>query len=417
MNLILKEVPAEFAEKGFVRDLVWGVVRRLNTLDFIINGYSKTVELPVRNVIRLGIYQLLYEYSVPDYAAVNESVNLASRIKKPKAAGLINAVLRGVIRDREKLFDRINNASLAKRVAVAESHPEWLVSRWLKRWGEEGTIAACRANNLPPRLVIRVNAEAISREGLQEVFINEKLSFELSRYSPDGINFLANPQIEKLESYQSGLFVVQDEGSQLISMIMAPQPGEKILDLCCGSGIKTSHMAQLGQNKALITAVDTSSARIENAKENFKRLQLENVTFIEHDAATLKSGIWDKVLVDAPCSGFGAISRKPDIKWNRTSQDIAGKYPKQQSRILANASKLVRIGGSVVYCTCTTEPEENENVVESFLKKHANFIQEEITLPGENAGELLSDDKKYFRTSLLKNNTDGFFAVKLKRVS
>lgn len=414
LNSCLKTAPAAFKEHGFVRDLVWGTVRRLNTLDFVIDRYCKKTEPVVRDILRLGLQQLLYMPDIPDYAAVDETVKLAAAAKKRSASGLINAVLRGVIRDRENIFDSARARNIAERIAVIESHPEWLVRRWLGRYGEEGTESMCRANNAVPGLVIRPNLSRTTREALLDKFRAAAVETEPARYAPGGIRLLSNPELERLESFKAGEFVVQDEASQLVSLILGPRPGESILDLCSGAGIKTSHIAELAGGGSGITAVDISSEQIDRAKMNLGRLGVEGVKAVKEDAAKFNGPAFDKILVDAPCSGLGTIRRKPDIKWNRAPADIAQKYPGMQSRILDNAAKLLKPGGIMVYCTCTTEPEENEGVVESFLSARSGFAVEPAFKEGA-AADLVEQKSGYFRTSVQRHGLDAFFAAKIRK--
>jgi 16S rRNA (cytosine967-C5)-methyltransferase len=389
--------------KGFIRDLVWGTVCRLNTLDYVVDRYygsGKPLENSVRNILRLGIYQLIFAGDIPDYAAVNETVKLAGMIKRPAAAKLINAVLRQVIRDRGKLFDRTDFRDEAKYISVLESHPAWLVSRWLKRFGEDETRELCGAGNVRPRVTLRVNTLKVSRETFLESLKGNSIKADPSALSADGVYLADRTELEKIPGYGLGFFAVQDEGSQLASYMLGPLPGEKILDLCCGACVKSTHIAQLARNGCEITAVDNSASQLKLAEDNIRKLGAKNIRLVNSDAGSFTGFEADRILIDAPCSGFGVIRRKPDIKWNRTEKDVAGRFPRLQNEILANAAGLVKKDGVILYVTCTTEPEENEEIIDGFLRKNTNFSAE-----------------PYFRSLPHKYAMDGFFAAKLKRIS
>jgi 16S rRNA (cytosine967-C5)-methyltransferase len=239
--------------KGFTRELVWWVVSRLNTLDYIISQLAKNnsrIDNKTNNILRLGICQLFYiSDRVPAYAAVNESVALCGNNKKIK--GFVNAVLWEFTRKKEDIIGKINKLEPVKRISLLYSHPEWMVARWIKRFGEAQTMDLCAANNSQGKLSIRVNTLKVTREVLRKQLQNEGFECEYARFSNDCLYFEKKPELGKLESYKKGFFTVQDESSQLVTQVLTPMPGEVILDLCCGSGTKTSYIAQITGNKSL----------------------------------------------------------------------------------------------------------------------------------------------------------------------
>lgn len=403
-------------DSGFIRELVWGVVRHLNTIDWLIDTFStrsSKIEISIRNILRLGIYQILFcGEKVPDYAAVNESVNLTAAVNRKYLSGYVNAVLRQIMRKKD---DIVWPEEIIKNIALKYSYPEWLVSRWVNNLGQNEAIELCMANNIVPLLTIRANTIKISREELKIQLEKEGVKTNYCKYSPDGLVLSSKPELEKLESYKAGLFLVQDEASQLVSYILKPKDTDFVLDLCAGAGIKTSHLAQIGGRKASITSIDNSLRQINKAAENFKRLGIENINSINENICSVENISADCILLDAPCSGLGVIRRKPDIKWNRKPEDINSYYPDIQKKMLMHASKLLKAGGRLVYSVCTAEPEENENVVNDFLSSSKNFILEEIQLPflGD---ELLTSNKFFFKSYVHKHGMDGFFAAQLKRV-
>jgi 16S rRNA (cytosine967-C5)-methyltransferase len=396
------------ANIGFVRELVWGTVRFLNTIDFFIDRQIKKnseLEPRIRNILRLGIFQLLFlKDRVPAYAAVNETVGLTRLARSPKTTKLVNAVLRKIERENIDISAFKFSSDRVKDISLRHSHPEWLVEKWLERFGEDEAIALMRANNTETFLTIRVNTLKTTREGLIKALKDEGVDCAPSAYSPTGVNLLCRPELEAIESFRQGCFMVQDEASQKVTDFLDPQPGDTVIDLCAGSGTKTSHIAQVALNKATIHAVDTSAARLRTAKENFKSWGIENVEFLQTDARTLNGLRADRILADVPCSGLGIIRKKPDIKWNRSAEQITGHYPGLQKEILSNAASLLKPGGTLVYSTCTTEPEENEKVIEGFMASAREFEIEQAA-PGE----------KYLRLSPERQGTDGFFAAKLRK--
>ncbi|MBN1622094.1 MAG: 16S rRNA (cytosine(967)-C(5))-methyltransferase RsmB [Endomicrobiales bacterium] len=399
-----------FIDKGFLRELMWGVVKRLNTIDWVINLLSKNakqIKTPIRNILRMGVFQILYMSDrIPDYAAVNESVNLAHLIKQNIASKFVNAVLRELIRRKDRLpWPDINTP---EGMAVRHSHPGWLTKRWVQRFGHNEALEICEADNLTPKLCIRVNTLKITRDALKAELEKEGILSNLTRYSPDGLILESNPEIERLKCHKLGCFMVQDEASQLVSHILEPKENETILDICSGKGTKTSHIAQLTNCKANITAVDNSDRQIKTSIENFRQLGVENVETLKKDAKSITGIKADRVIVDAPCSGLGTIRRKQDIKWNRTEKEILKHFPSIQKQILFHASNLVKNNGILLYCTCSTEPEENENVIEDFLKKSKCFKLVNIDFAG-----LPGSKEKYLRLFPHKHGLDGFFMAKM----
>jgi len=408
----------DLKDKGFVRELVWGVVRYLNTIDYIIDLSLEKKKLlnSVRNILRLGAYQLIFVPRVPAYAAINETVELARLSDQENFVPLVNAVLRKIDREKGNIVYPDREKNVLKYLSVKYSHPEWMVSRWVKRFGEASAEALLLSNNTYPGLTVRTNTLRISREELKRKLEGEGIKSEFTRHSPDGLIFAERPELENSESFTGGLFVIQDEASQLISYLLDPKPNEQILDLCSGSGIKSSHIAQISKLGSKIISVDNSPKQIEAAKRNMEKLGITDVAFRAEDAKKAVGLEADKVLLDAPCSGLGAIRRKPDIKWNHTQKMTEKYYPALQRELLESAGKALKSGGTLVYSTCTFEPEENEEVIHWFLKKFKNFSAEKPAFGPLFEG--LIDESGYFlKTYPYKHDMDGFFAAKLARIN
>ncbi|MCX5777909.1 MAG: 16S rRNA (cytosine(967)-C(5))-methyltransferase RsmB [Elusimicrobia bacterium] len=389
-------------DKGFIRGLVWGAVRYANALDWAINRFlvkPQKLKPLVLDILRLGAYQILYEHQrIPAYAAVDESVGLA-RIAAPWASGLVNAVLRSLVRCRDtegSVFPRDQFDTAARWLSISQAHPEWMVNRWLDRMGEEETSALCAANNSPALLTIRVNTLKVSRDAVMRELAAADVSAELCSRSSDGVIITERCELEKIQGYSDGHFVVQDEASQTVAHFLDPRAGETVLDVCCGSGIKTTHLAQITRNNSRICALDSDGDKIKRARALSAGMGATAVEYFPIDIRQFKERVFDKILIDAPCSGLGAIRRKPDIKWNRTAGDITARYPAMQAAILQSCAPLLADRGTMVYATCSTEPEENERIVEKFID--------------ENPAFLLGETR---RTWPHRDGIDGFFMAKL----
>jgi 16S rRNA (cytosine967-C5)-methyltransferase len=410
----LKKAPS-LKDHGFARDLVWGVARYLKSIDAYIAASAdrEKIDPEIRNILRLGLFQLLYGGErVPEYAAINESVELAKGSGNKAGSGFVNAVLRKsqALRKDGKLLENCDGR--AERAALKHSYPLWMVKRWSERLGENEAEAFCQAGNMPPGITIRVNTARITVRELSEKLLQEGEITEPCRFSLEGLKFAANPALEKLDSFRQGLFWVQDEASQLAVRLLSVENGDEVLDLCCGGGTKSAQISALNGGLAPVTAVDNSLSRLERAAGNFRVLGINNVRLVNADIIELKDFFSSKVFIDAPCSGLGAIRRKPDIKWNRLESDVTERYPALQSRLLAAAAAMVKPGGTLVYCTCTTEREENEDVVEKFLEVHTEFSLAKPG-PGTIPQDVLSPDGNFLKTYAHKHGTDSFFGAGL----
>lgn len=404
-------------DRGLLTELVYGSLRMRGRLDWIVGqlyrGDASALETAVRNILRTGLYQLLFADRIPPFAAVNEAVRIA-RDLSPSASGLINAILRNALRKKEAITWPDMAKAPEKAIAALHSHPHWLVRRLLAQFDTEETIALCRANNTIPPLTIRVNTLRTSREQALAALAKEGIAAEPTLFSADGI-ILTSPAagLRKTPPYTEGLIRIQDEASQLIGRIVAPKPGKRVLDLCAGSGGKTLHLAALMGNRGRIVALDLHSERLRMLREEAGRLGVTIAETRTADAATaLESfdSLFDRVLLDAPCSGLGTLRRNPEIRWRLAPADINGCMRTQQL-LLKNAAECLRPGGRLVYSVCAVAPEENEIVVDDFLRNHSDFR----LIPPENIPPALIDAQGYFRTSPHLQGMDGFFAALLVR--
>jgi len=415
-RVVEKEEGLSRKQKAFARELVFGTARWLKRLDWTIERLSqrdpRSLNPVVRNALRIGLYQLCMLDRVPEWAAVNETVELVKTFGKKEASGFVNALLRNFCRKKGQL--QIDTDDPVKRATVLWSFKEWLVKRWFRQFGETEAEKLFEALNKVPPFTIRVNTLKVTRERLLSEL--ETYGALPTRFSPVGIVLLYPQGVLESKWFTEGLFQVQDEGAQLVGFLFSPKPGERILDLCAAPGGKTTHFAQMMQNQGEIIAVDVSAERIKFLEENCKRLGIKIVKPLRHDLRTplpFEPEGFDRVFLDAPCSGLGVIRRNPDLKWRSTPREIL-RLSNLQMRLLLEASRHVKPGGFLMYSTCTLTPEENQGVVEAFLEREKDF--KVIDLKGVFGLE--SDfftPEGYFLSLPHLHGTDGFFAALMQK--
>ncbi|ADL07791.1 16S rRNA (cytosine(967)-C(5))-methyltransferase RsmB [Thermosediminibacter oceani] len=409
-------------DRALITELVYGVIKHRIRLDYVLSKFSKIglndINPIILNCLRVGLYQILFLDKIPDYAAVNESVNIAKLYSK-KAAGFVNGVLRNVIRSKDGIDypDRVKDP--LRYLVVYYSFPKWMIRRWLDLFGFEFTESLCKAFNEKPRMCVRVNELKINKTGLQAfldkegVVHNPGLFLEEALYIDDG------PPLTELDSFKNGYFQPQDESSMLVARALGAASGETVLDVAAAPGGKTTHLAQLMKNSGRIYAWDIHPHRVQLLKETCQRLGVSIVYPEVRDARVPDKnlfGKFDRVLVDAPCSGLGVIRRKPDIKWTKKPEDIPV-LKREQLQIIRVSSQYVKPGGILIYSTCSIEPEENREVVKEFLKENRDFDLDDIR---PHLPEALSADVKeqygYIQIYPNLHSIDGFFIARLKRI-
>ena len=404
-------------DRRFVTELVYGTVKAGATLDWILRRYVnrpiKKIPPMIADILRLGLYQLLFMDRIPASAACNESVELAKHYGHPGTVKFVNAVLRTAVREPEKAAFPEGKGQATAQLSLSSQHPEWLVRRWIKEFGYEEAAALCAFDNGQAVLSLRTNTLKISREALLAQLQAEGAEAEPSEWAPEGIRCLSHGALDSLPSLQQGLFQVQDESSMQVAHVTDPQPGEFIIDTCSAPGGKTTHLAALMKNTGRILALDIYEHKLQRVAENAQRLGIsiiETKLLDAREAGGLYEGQADRVLVDAPCSGLGVLRRKPDARWNKTPEQLT-ELPPLQKAILSSAAKAVKPGGVLVYSTCTIVPEENQAVVEDFLAAHPSFVLEKTgsLLPGKKRDDMM--------VQLLpqRDGTDGFFIARLRR--
>ncbi|CAM2818918.1 16S rRNA (cytosine(967)-C(5))-methyltransferase RsmB [Paenibacillus sediminis] len=379
LNQYLQYAELSKADAGLATELVYGTISRLNTIDYFLDTFVnkgvRKLQPWVRGLLRLSFYQLHYLDRIPAHAAVNEAVNIAKRRGHQGISGMVNGVLRNVLRRKDELV-LPDNLPVAKRIALEHSHPEWLVARWIKQYGEETAEEICKANNEPPAVSVRVNTLKTNRDALMEQMTEAGCEVVPSTLSKDGIVVLSGGNMALTNWYKQGLFSIQDESSMLVAERVAPQPGMRVLDCCAAPGGKTTHMAEKMNDEGQIIANDVHPHKKKLIDEQVKRLGLTSVETTVSDALTLAKQYapqsFDRILLDAPCSGFGVIRRKPDLKWAKTPEDIKD-ISALQYELLQSVSTLLRPEGVLVYSTCTIEKDENEAIVNRFIEEHPQF--------------------------------------------
>jgi 16S rRNA (cytosine967-C5)-methyltransferase len=417
-----KSVLPDPRDQGLVAELINGVVRHLLLIDHYLSRVSRTplekMDPEVRNALRLGAYQILFT-RVPPAAAVNETVKILKRRRGNWITGLVNAVLRELTALKNKIDLPPKEMDPVAHLSVAYSYPRWLVERWLARFSLQETEALLRAGNERPTLVVRANTLRVSRDQLLLYLKAEIPKAKACCYSPEGIALCGfQGRIVSLRAFKVGWLQVQDEASQLVSHLLSPRPGDRVLDACAGVGGKTTHLGQLMRNTGRIYALDLYPWRLERLKENAKRLGITNIEVMAADATKaiekLGGNFFDRLLIDAPCTGTGVIRRHPDIKWARRPEDLK-EVPERQLALLRSLAPLLKRGGVLVYATCSLEHEENEEVIARFLEEHPDFAVEDArkALPKE-AHELVDDDG-FLCTYPHRQGLDGFFAARLRK--
>lgn len=403
-------------DRRFTTELVYGTVKAGATLDWIISHYSSRplnkMAPVIRDILRLGIYQLFFMTRVPASAACNQAVELAKKYGHAGTVKFVNAVLRNAARAPEKAAYPDQQENPVLYLSLKYFHPLWLVDRWAGRLGLEATEALCAVNNTTPPLSIRANTIKNSRTELAATLTEEGVVFRLSEKTPEGLVCSEYPALGSLQSLQNGLFQVQDESSMLVAHVLDPKPGEFIVDACGAPGGKATHIAALMQNKGRILSTDLYEHKLALTRENAERLGIDIIETQALDAALL-GGLYplqaDRVLVDAPCSGLGVLRRKPDSRWRKSEHNLKD-LPVLQQAILNSAADCVRPGGVLVYSTCTTEPEENQDIIAGFLARRPEFSL-------QMTGEYLPVRQQQEMIQLWPHidGADGFFIARLKR--
>ena len=437
LNEMINQNKKELTNKdiGLISEIVYGTTTWRLTLDEIIKKYSniklKKISNWILNILRMGIYQIVFLDKIPKSAAVNESVNLAKRYGHKSSSNFVNAILRKVtVKDYED-FSKIEDD--IQRIAITNSMPVWIIEELAKQLGDMKKVEEIAINsNLRPHLAIRINNLKIAEKNEQNLkgkITKQDLIKKLEEKNikvKQGLlkDFLIvenAKNIENMEEFRQGLFTIQDETAGLIPIILNPNKTDVILDACSSPGGKTTYLAELMENQGKIEAWDIHEHRTKLVENAAKRLGITNIETKVNDATIYNEKYkekFDKILLDVPCLGIGVLRRKPDIKWQKSKEDI-NEITKIQKKILENCSQYLKKGGELVYSTCSILKEENENVIKEFIQKHKNFCIENIKIKENDKIQ----NKEFFEIYKNNNNylqvyqnyeTDGFFICKLK---
>lgn len=407
--------------ENFIREIVYGVIENKKYIDYIISQASsiklKKIHPTILEILRMGVYQIVFMDKIPNSAAVNEAVNLSKKYGHKGISGFVNGVLRNVSKNKEKLMI-VDNKDEVNFLSIKYSHPKWMIESWLENYGFEFTESLCQGNNNRPKLNIRVNTLKIKKEDLIKRLSNYGYNVSETKYAKDGL-IINNPiKITSIEEYKKGYFTIQDESSMLVSQIMDPVENSFVLDLCSAPGGKSTHIAQIMNNRGKIISRDIYDHKLKLIQENSDRLGIGIIKTEKFDATVLDESLIRKVdycIIDAPCSGLGIIRRKPEIKWNRDEGDIKN-LTDIQWNILNNAKEYLKPGGIMIYSTCTIMKEENHNIIDKFLSNNKDFelvdFRDKLLLnefmEGANNG--------FIQLFPHIHNTDGFFITKLKKI-
>ena len=407
-------------DRRLVTELVYGSVRRMRSIDFIIDKLAtkKSSQQPpdLRTILHLGLYQLQYLNNIPPSAAVNTTVQLAKENSLSGLSSFVNGLLRQYIRLTETDLNPLtitNYKSSVERLGILHSFPDWLVELWIEQIGETETEQLCEWFNQSPTIHLRINPLKTSIAQIETAFQAQNISTSRIPHLPQALRLNGSTgAIQNLPGYSEGWWTIQDSSAQLVTHLLDPQPGEIIIDACAAPGGKTTHSAELMQDTGTIYACDKTASRLKKLTENADRLQMKSIKIHTGDSRQFPEfiNLADRVLLDAPCSGLGTLHRRADARWRHTPENIQ-QQSQLQSELLANSATFVKSGGVLVYATCTIHPLENEQVVRSFLDSNPDWQIEPptIDLPVQPSPE------GWVKVWPHKHQMDGFFMVRLKR--
>ena len=414
LNVQIRRDGLSGADAALCSRIVYGVLQNQLLLDHYISAYCSQkpdhLQPPLLDILRIGAYQILFLDKIPDSAAVNESVELAKMFKRGQAAGLVNAVLRKISKNKENLPE-IPGQNPERTLSIRYSHPRWLVKRLLSVLGVEETEKFLAANNDVAPMTVQVNPMKTSAEKLTAELTEAGVTVKSHAWVPDCLELSGTGDLTALRAFREGDFMVQDPAARLVSLIADVKPGQRVLDVCAAPGGKSFSAAFAMGNQGSIQSCDLHENKLKRVRESAERLGITCIEAAPADGRVFKpewENAFDVVLVDAPCSGLGIIRKKPDTRYKKADELFA--LPVIQTAILENAARYVAPGGTLVYSTCTILPEENEQVSDAFLAEHPEFSRESFTLPepvGKTDGRLTLWPQRH--------DTDGFYICRMTR--
>ncbi|ASF28774.1 16S rRNA methyltransferase [Bacillus amyloliquefaciens] len=418
LTSVIKTNTLSDQDRGLLTELVYGTLQNKIALDYMLKPFIRKpnkVKPWVIQLLRLSAYQMEYLEKIPDRAAIHEAVEIAKKRGHKGIASFVNGILRSLQREGAPSFAEIEDPVL--RLSTETSHPEWLVKEWVEAYGFEAAEKICRIHLVPPKQTLRVNRIKADKETLLNEMENAGLEAEAGDLSPDAIKLLKG-SIASTEFFQNGQVSIQDESSMLVARALDPKPGETVLDACAAPGGKSAHIAELMKNEGSLTSLDLHRHKVKLIQEGAERLGLTIIDAQTMDARKAGDAFgaerFDRILVDAPCSGFGVIRRKPDMKYTKTPED-SRRLSEIQLGILREIAPLVKKGGTLVYSTCTMDRTENEEVMHAFIQEHPEFepdLSLEKRLP-EKARPFVQDGSLQILPHYF--GTDGFFISSMRK--
>lgn len=416
LNNEIKKSDLENLDKGLVTEIVYGTLKHKYTIDYILNSFIEkkiqSVDKKLINILRSAVYQLKYLDKVPEFAAVNEAVQLSKKKSTIASSKFINGVLRNIIRNNceAKVLPKDEISLLSYKY----SFKPWLVEFFISNYGKENAINIMKGLNLRPYVTVRVNSLKCDYDEVLNSLREDGYLVSEGEVAPEAIKIIKGSSIEENKFFKKGYITVQDESAMLVAPLLDAKENDIIFDLCSAPGGKTTHIAELINNKGVINAFDIYEHKLKLIEENSKRLGVDIIHPIQFDATILNGDYIDtasRVLIDVPCSGIGIIRKKPEIKDTKNLKDIA-QIIEIQRKIMDNAAKYVKVNGILLYSTCTINKDENENNIKWFIEKFKNFEIEKINIGNKN-NFIYSEG---CLTILPSENMDGFFIAKLKRI-
>ncbi|MBE2975113.1 16S rRNA (cytosine(967)-C(5))-methyltransferase RsmB [Priestia megaterium] len=404
-------------DAGLLTEIVYGTIQRRDTLDYGLAPFLKNpkkLQPWVRVLLRLSLYQMVYLDRVPDRAILHEAVEIAKKRGHKGIASMVNGVLRNIQRSGTPSLEEIQNP--VERLAIETSHPLWLVKRWVEQYGLDKTRGICLANLMAPKQTIRVNSARFTQNEVKEALEKEGIVVEPGHFVEEALE-VQKGNAAHTQAFREGMFTVQDESSMLVAHALGAEAEELILDSCAAPGGKSTHIAEQLKNSGKVISLDIHDHKVKLIAQQAERLHLTNIEPTVQDSR--KAGeqfdkeMFDRILVDAPCSGFGVMRRKPDLKYTKTEQDVK-QLARIQQDILNAVAPLLKKGGTLVYSTCTIDRDENGDVVTAFLAEHADFQKDETL--AARMPQKLKQNVKHGEIQLLPDaQSDGFYIACLQK--
>jgi len=424
-NIALKQTLDQYKgliikDKGLITEIVNGTIKYTRKLDYIIDQFSNIpvakMKPVIRHTLRMSVYQIFFLDKVPNSAVCNEAVDVVKKRNMGRLSGFVNGVLRNIIRKSDTIKYPNQAKDSVKYLGIMYSFPDWIITLWLENYSYDFVEALCKSMNQPPSLSIRTNGMLISKEDLIKELEKEKITAKDGNLASKALILQGATSIARLNSFEKGYFTVQDESSMLVSHVLNPKPGEKVLDACGAPGGKTMHIAELMEGKGKVISADIYPHKLTLIEQTANRMQHKIVETVLQDATKEKVDYiekFDRVLIDAPCSGLGIIRKKADIRWNKELSDIKA-LTNLQKDIIKTSSKYVKPNGIMVYSTCTISALENEQMVKWILE-NLDFELEDLNEYIPTCLHSETTKKGYIQIFPDTANTDGFFISRFRK--